>query len=159
MIPEASLFPKSIIFATKTMKFTELYYGDAQRLAMFLSARNGCDIEMTHGPSLGFPLPPKKKELPPEVDALMIGDDEVAFLYKEGENLKYKDRNLRRIIFGETMRSARERKGVSLSELEKRTGIKARNLVNIEDGRYDASIDVVYNICNALGCHIEIADN
>lgn len=141
------------------MKYTELYFGDAQRLAIFLAARNGCEIEMTRGSLSGFPLPPKKKELPPEVDALVVGDDEVAFLYKEGENLKYKDRNLRRIIFGETMRNARERKGVSLLELEKRTGIKARNLANIEDGRYDASIDVVYNVCNALGCHIEIADN
>lgn len=141
------------------MKYTELYFGDAQRLAIYLAARNGCEIEMTRGSSSGFPLPPKKKELPPEVDALVVGDDEVAFLYKEGENLKYKDRNLRRIIFGETMRNARERKGVSLLELEKRTGIKARNLANIEDGRYDASIDVVYNVCNALGCHIEIAGN
>lgn len=159
MIPEASLFPKSITFVAKTMKYTELYFGDAQRLAIFLAARNGCEIEMTRGSSSGFPLPPKKKELPPEVDALVVGDDEVAFLYKEGENLKYKDRNLRRIIFGETMRNAREHKSVSLLELEKRTGIKARNLANIEDGRYDASIDVVYNVCNALGCHIEIADN
>lgn len=141
------------------MKYTELYFGDAQRLAIYLAARNGCEIEMTRGSSSGFPQPPKKKELPPEVDALVVGDDEVAFLYKEGENLKYKDRNLRRIIFGETMRNARERKGVSLLELEKRTGIKARNLANIEDGRYDASIDVVYNVCNALGCHIEIAGN
>lgn len=101
-------------------------------------------------------MPPKKKELPVEVDALKVGYDEIAFLYKEGENLKYKDRNLRRIIFGETLRAARERKKMSLADLERLTGLRARNLEYIEMGRYDASIDVVSNICNALGCYISI---
>lgn len=132
------------------MKFTELYYGDAQRLAVYLSARNGADIILANGSSDGFPMPPKTKKMPQNLDYFEIGHDMVAYLNKEGEDIKYKDRNLRRVVFGERLREVRKSKGVTLEELERRTGIKARNLESIENGRYDASIDVVSNICEAL---------
>lgn len=140
------------------MKFTELYYGDAQRLAVYLSARNGADIILANGSSDGFPLPPKTKKMPQTIDYFEIGHDMVAYLNKEGDDIKYKDRNLRRIVFGEKLRDVRKSKGFTLEELERWTGIKARNLESIENGRYDASIDVVSNICEALGVMLDFAD-
>lgn len=140
------------------MKFTELYYGDAQRLAVYLAARNCEQITLANGSSEGFPMPPKTKKLPHSIDYFEIGRDMVAYLSKDGEDVKYKDRNLRRIVFGERLRGVRKKKGMTLEELEYKTGIKARNLESIENGRYDASIDVVSNICEALDVTIAFID-
>lgn len=141
------------------MRFTELYYNDAQRLAVYLSARSGAEIILTNGSSEGFPMPPKTKKLPQIIDYFEIGRDMVAYINKGGEDIKYKDRNLRRVIFGERLKDVRESRGVTLEELERRTGIKARNLESIENGRYDASIDIVSNICEGLGVVFDFTEN
>ena len=147
------------IFApVKTQRFTEIYYDDAQRLAVYLANRDGCEIEIINGSSEYFPLPPKMKDLPEMVNAFRVGDYEIAYLDKRPypeKDLKYRNRNLHRVMMGERIRFAREEKGMSLEQLEILTGIKAKNLENIELGRYDASIDVLSNIGEALGCHLD----
>ena len=49
------------------------------------------------------------------------------------------------------MKEARERADIDLDQLSAYTGIKPKNLENIEYGRFDATIDIIYNIAAALG--------
>ena len=49
------------------------------------------------------------------------------------------------------MKEARERADIDLDQLSAYTGIKPKNLENIENGRFDATIDIIYNIAAALG--------
>ncbi|MBR1526578.1 MAG: helix-turn-helix transcriptional regulator [Prevotella sp.] len=140
------------------MKFTETYYDDAERLAHYLSARDGKMVEIINTSSAGFPLPAKSKTLPFMVNAFKVGRYEIAYLETRSygdKDLKYRNRNLHRIMMGERIREAREACGMSLDSLELLTGIKARNLENIENGRYDASIDILGNIGDAIGCHLD----
>ncbi len=149
-------FQNVIIFAV--MKFTELYFDDAERLAQYLSARDGKAAELVNTSSDGFPLPPKFKELPSVVNAFKVGSYEIAYLERRGygdKDRKYRNRTLHRIMMGERIREARDAKGMTLESLEMLTGIKARNIENIELGRYDAGIDILSNIGEALGCHLD----
>lgn len=153
-------FWKCIIFATmkKIIRYTELYFDDAQRLALYLSQREQKEIEMYNGLSEFFPLPPKGVKLPERINAFSIGDYRVAYIFDgapEGKDMKYHNRNLHRVMLGERITEARESKGMSLESLELLTGIKASNIANIELGRLDAGIDVISNIGEALGCHID----
>lgn len=146
----------------RKLKFTELYYDDAQRLAVYLSTRDGNEIEIVNGSSEMFPLPPKMKDLPEVVNFFKVGDYEIAYLEKRPfaeKDLKYRNRNLHRVMMGERIRLAREAKGMTLEALEIFTGIKAKNIQNIELGRYDASIDTLSNIGEALGCHLDFVSN
>jgi len=47
---------------------------------------------------------------------------------------------------------------MSIEDLSDYTGIKPRNLENIEEGRFDATIDIIYNIASALGCTFEFVE-
>lgn len=139
------------------MKFTELYYDDAERLALYLSQRDGKQIVMTTEDSDGFPLPPKGKSLPDKIEAFKVGSYEIAWLEKRtyyGEGRKYRNRNLNRVKAGEMIKRAREAKGVSIEDLSYITGLKARNLENIEAGRFDITIDILSNIGDALNFDI-----
>lgn len=142
----------------KIIRYTELYYADAQRLAMYLSTRDNTEIEMYHGSSEYFPQPPKGLDMPRTINAFAVGIYQIAYLYDgepQGKELKYHNRNLHRVMLGERIRDARENKGLSLEDMEERTGLKARNIENIELGRLDAGIDVISNIGEALGCHLD----
>lgn len=142
----------------KTLRFTELYYDDAERLALYLSARDGAGIGLVQCPSDLFPIPPKMKEMPDAVNAFKVGNYEVAYLEKRPyaeKDAKYRNRTLHRVMLGERLRDARESQGMSLDDLERATGIRAKNIENIELGRYDASIDVLGNLGEALGCHLD----
>ena len=56
------------------------------------------------------------------------------------------------------MREARERADIDLDQLSAYTGIKAKNLENIEKGRFDVTIDILGNIAEALGCDIDFVE-
>ena len=75
------------------------------------------------------------------------------------EDLKYRDRTRHRVQLGFKMQEARMRADVDLDQLSAYTGIKARNLENIEKGRFDVTIDILGNIAAALGCSIDFVDN
>lgn len=143
----------------KKLRFTELYFDDAQRLAQYLSARDGEDIEMVNGSSEFFPVPPKMKVMPDNVNAFKVGRYEIAYISSQGGEQKYKNRNLHRIMIGEVIEETRRMRGLTLEQLEERTGIKARNLESIESGKYDVSIDILGNIGEALGCHLEFVED
>lgn len=135
-------------------KFTEVYFDDALRLAQFLAERFNEEIKPVEMDSEGFPTPPKNEDFRERTQALLVGDYAIAFFRKRtspDEDLKYKNRALHRVQFGFMMREARERAGIDLDQLSEYTGIKAKNLENIENGRFDVSIDIIYNIADAIG--------
>lgn len=143
-------------------KFTEIYFDDALRLAQFLSKRLNQEIKPVEMNSDGFPIPPKKEEFGEKTQALIVGDYAIAFFRKRtspDEDLRYRDRNLHRVQFGIRMQEARKRANIDLDQLSAYTGIKTRNLENIERGRYDATLDIIGNIASALGCAFDFVVN
>ena len=142
-------------------KFTEIYFDDALRLAQFLSERTEMEIAPVEMDSEGFPEPPLKETFGEKTQALMVGEFAIAFFRKRTspeEGLKYRDRNLHRVRFGIKMQDARVRADIDLDQLSEYTGIKAKNLENIEKGRFDASIDIIYNIADALGFDFDFVE-
>ena len=143
------------------IKYTEIYYDDALRLAKFLSERTGCEIEPVEMDSVGFPQPAKMEVFEERTPALMVGDYAVAFFKKRtspDEDIKHRNRALYRVMFGIKMREARERAGIDLDQLSAYTDIKVKNLENIEKGRFDASLDLIYNIADALGFDFDFVE-
>lgn len=144
------------------MKYTEIYFDDALRLAKFLSERTGKEIVPVEMDSEGFPMPPRNEEFGEKTPALIVGDYAIAYFKKRNspdEDLKYRNRTLHRVQLGFKMREARERAGIDLDQLSAYTDIKVKNLVNIEKGRFDVTIDILGNIAAALGCSIDFVDN
>ena len=93
---------------------------------------------------------------------LIVGDYAIAYFKKRNspdEDLKYRDRTLHRVQLGFKMQEARKRADIDLDQLSAYTGIKAKNLENIEKGRFDVTIDILGNIAAALGCSIDFVDN
>ena len=143
------------------MKYTEIYFDDALRLAQFLSERYNKEIIPVEMDSEGFPQPPRNEEFGERTQALIVGDYAIAFFRKRtspDEDLKYRDRTLHRVMLGIKMREARERADIDLDQLSAYTGIKAKNLENIEKGRFDVTIDILGNIAEALGCDIDFVE-
>lgn len=142
-------------------KFTEIYFDDALRLAQFLSERYNKEIVPVEMDTDGFPMPPKGEEFGEKTQALIVGDYAIAFFRKRtsiDEDRKYRNRNLSRVKLGISMKENRERVNMTLEDLSDYTGIKAKNLLNIENGRYDASIDTLSIIAAALGCTIDFVE-
>ena len=143
------------------MKFTEIYFDDALRLAQFLSDRTGKEIVPAEMDTEGFPMPPKSEEFGEKTPALIVGDYAIAYFKKRNspdEDLKYRDRTLHRVQLGIKMQEARKRADIDLDQLSAYTGIKAKNLENIEKGRFDVTIDILGNIAEALGCDIDFVE-
>lgn len=59
---------------------------------------------------------------------------------------------------GESIRMAREAKGLSLRQVEKLTGIAFNHIGRIERGKYNVTIDTLAVIANALGVRITFTD-
>lgn len=59
---------------------------------------------------------------------------------------------------GESIRRAREAKGLSLRQVEKLTGIAFNHIGRIERGKYNVTIDTLAVIANALGVRITFTD-
>ena len=143
-------------------KYTEIYFDDALRLAQFLSERTGKEIVPVEMESEGFPTPARNAEFGEKTQALIVGDYAVAFFRKRtspDEDVKYRDRVLHRVQFGFKMQEARKRAGIDLDQLSAYTGIKAKNLENIEKGRYNVPMDIIGYIASALGCTFDFVEN
>lgn len=144
------------------LKFTETYYDDAERFALYLSATTGDDVELVYDDSDGFPMPPKGMCFDPQVSCFKVGGIEIAYLKKRKsplEDLKHRNRTLYRYVMGQSLREARERAGMSLDDIAEKTGLKASNIRNVELGRYNADMDVMGNLLEAMDCHFEIKSN
>lgn len=142
----------------KTIRFTEIYYDDAERLALYIAGRDNCDIHTEICTSEFFPIPPKMKEMPDEVNIIVVSNYEIAYLEHRrypDQDIKYRNRTLHRVMLGDKLKDARESCGMTLEGLETLTGIRAKNIENIEAGRFDATIDILGNIGDALGCHVD----
>ena len=134
-------------------RFTELYKDDAERLALYFSKRDDIEIVMITEKGADFPTPPKMRSMPDMVNAYKVGYYEIAYLENErpeGEDLKYKDRNLARVMIGDKIRQLRKQRGITLDELAEKSGIKAGNIANIEAGRFNVAIDTLSNLCDAM---------
>ena len=59
---------------------------------------------------------------------------------------------------GASIRRLRTEKGMSLRELAEKSGVNHSNIVKIEAGRYNVSIDILNRICDALGAEIDIKE-
>ena len=143
-------------------KFTEIYFDDALRLAQFLAERFNEEIKPVEISAEGFPMPAKGEEFGESTQALIVGDYAIAFFRKRkspDEDLKNRDRNLHRVQFGIKMHEARKRANIDLDQLSAYTGLREKNLENIEKGRYEISIDVIGNIASALGCTFDFVEN
>lgn len=143
-------------------KFTEIYFDDALRLAQFFSERYNEEIKAVEMESEGFPIPPKGGVFEEKTQALIVGDYAIAFFRKRSspdEDWKYRDRTLHRVQLGIRMQEARKRADIDLDQLSAYTGIKVRNLENIEKGRFDVSIDILGNVAAALGCTFDFVEN
>lgn len=66
------------------------------------------------------------------------------------------DTDRQRKQLGDAIAKARSGKGLSLRALAKQSGITAANLSRIENGKYNAGIDVIARICTALGVSLKI---
>lgn len=143
-------------------KFTEIYFDDALRLAHFLSERTGKEIVPVEMGSEFFPKPPNNEEFGERTQALIVGDYAIAFFRKRtspDEDLKYRDRTLHRVQLGIRLQEARKRADMDLDQLSAYTGIRAKNIENIEKGKFDATIDIIGNIAAALGCSFDFVEN
>ena len=59
---------------------------------------------------------------------------------------------------GNTIREIRAKKELSVRQLAQIAGISYSNLSNIENGRYNVSIDILSRVCAALGCELTIIE-
>lgn len=151
------------IFADKKdmPKFTEYYYDDALRFAMYIKATQGGEIEIVQQDPEGFPTPPKGCHFKERIDCVKCGQFEIAYFAKRqspDEDKKHINRNLYRYIVGEKLKEAREAKGLTLEDVAERSGFKPNNIRNIEQGRYGADIELFCRLLEAMGVNFYIKD-
>ena len=65
-------------------------------------------------------------------------------------------RRLQRYDLGQQIASIRHTKGLSVRDLAQQADIDAANLCRIEQGDYNASVDIINRICDALGARLTI---
>lgn len=63
-----------------------------------------------------------------------------------------------RTRLGARLRDERERRGITLEQLEQATGIKAGKLRHYEAGKYMPGVVETNAIANAIGCKLDITD-
>lgn len=63
-----------------------------------------------------------------------------------------------RIKIGQQIMKIRESKGITQMQLAEMTGYGQSNICKIERGRYNASIDIIQKVCDALGARIEVVE-
>lgn len=59
---------------------------------------------------------------------------------------------------GQEIREIRKRKGITLLDIEAKTGIGNGYLSRLERGQYSPSIDTVERICEAIGAELKIEE-
>ena len=62
----------------------------------------------------------------------------------------------RRKEIGEAIAKARAERGLTVRSLAKLSGVTAANINRIENGNYNAGIDIISRICAALGAELKI---
>mgnify|MGYP002626168216 CR=1 FL=1 len=139
-------------------RFSEPFFCDALRLAQFLAERHNGTISEGIGRSENFP---KNEKFPSEdVRFLRVDGDEyyeIAFFYQDEpteDDRKLRNKSFWRIRIGDTIRTKREEKCLSLKDLSDKIGLRVKALECIEQGRWEISIDQLGNICDALECSI-----
>lgn len=140
-------------------RFTETYYDDAVRFAQYIQATEGGEIELVKEDAEGFPLPPKHKVFDNMVNCLKVKNYEIAYFEQrkhKDDDKKHRNRNLYRFIMGQKIKEVRELSGITLEELAEKSGYRPNNIKNIEMGRFNADIDTLCNIVEAMGAHFEI---
>lgn len=140
-------------------RFTEMYYDDAVRFAQYIQATEGGEIELVKEDAEGFPLPPKHKVFDNMVNCLKIKNYEIAYFEQrknKDDDKKHRNRNLYRFIMGQKIKEVRELSGISYDELAERSGYRPNNIKNIEMGRFNADIDTLCNILEAMDAHLEV---
>lgn len=65
-------------------------------------------------------------------------------------------RRLQRYDIGQQIASIRHTKGLSVRDLAQQADIDAANLCRIEQGDYNASVDIINRICDAIGARLTI---
>lgn len=65
-------------------------------------------------------------------------------------------RALQRYNLGQQIASARHAKGLTVRDLAQQADIDAANLCRIEQGDYNASVDIINRICDAVGAKLTI---
>lgn len=79
----------------------------------------------------------------------------IGYYHQKGEIEKIKYRK----DLGAKLAEIRNKKGMSLRDLSEASGLDHSNIGKIENGRYNVGIDILYKICQALDCRIEIMPN
>ena len=59
---------------------------------------------------------------------------------------------------GALVAQTRNAKGITQAQLAEMTGYTLHNIVAIEQGRYNVSLDILNRVCDALGVAIELRD-
>ena len=59
---------------------------------------------------------------------------------------------------GKFIAECRKQKGLTQMQLAEMTGYDQSNICKIERGRYNASIDIIQKVCDALGARIEVVE-
>ena len=136
-----------------------MYYDDAVRFAQYIQATEGGEIELVKEDADGFPLPPKNKIFGNMVNCLKVRNFEIAYLGQRrnpDDDKKHRNRNLYRYIMGQKIKEVRELSGMTLEELAEKSGYRPNNIRNIEMGRFNADIDTLCNIVEAMDAHFEV---
>lgn len=66
--------------------------------------------------------------------------------------------NEHRTRIGEQIAAIRQKKGITQIQLAEMVGYCQANISKIERGRYNASIDIIQKVCDALGARIEVVE-
>ena len=66
------------------------------------------------------------------------------------------DTDRRRKEIGDAIAKARAERGLTVRSLAKLSGVTAANINRIENGNYNAGIDIISRICAALGAELKI---
>lgn len=60
-----------------------------------------------------------------------------------------------RLKIGERIKNLRKEKNISIRELAEMAGVNKSTIVNLEAGRFDARLDTLQSIANALGKEVD----
>lgn len=92
-------------------------------------------------------------------DEIPTLDDVVTFSeegYPDFDWIQNPDAQESRNIIGEKIKKYRKEQGLTLLQLEKKTGIKMQNISRIEKGKYSTGQDILNALANALGKRLDI---
>ena len=62
-----------------------------------------------------------------------------------------------RQVFGEAIKAARAERGLSIRDLEERTGVTRNTICRIEGGRLNATLDTYSALASALGLELSLS--